>query len=553
MSKNSISKALNYISKNGLKGFGKKLRTSSRKTIIGEKEYAQFLEKNSLTKGELEAQKNVAFEFSPLISIVVPTYNTSERMLKEMLASCIEQTYSNWELCIADASSDDNVFLIIKEFAKKDERIKAIKLEENLGISNNTNKALNIARGEYIALLDHDDLLSMNAFYEVVNTMQKGEFDVIYSDEDKISEDSSYYCDPNFKPDFSIDLLRSHNYITHLLIIKKNLIDELGGLRSEYDGAQDYDLLLRCVEKTNKIAHISKVLYHWRISSMSTAGNVDSKGYAFEAGKRALEDHYKRVNIEACVEHTECPGLFHTRYILKNKPFVSIIVDDRKNSPYLSSNLKRLYKDLDRNEYEILVLSNEKFLKKTISNARGEYLLFVNSYITPLSQDSVEEMIGLLTRDDVALVTGKIFDSEDYIVNAGMIVDDKVARYSFEGYDRFELGSFYRLKNNCNITAASALCFMISKECLSQVEGFDESYLDDYNIIDFCLKLKNNGYNLVYNAYSDWLYRKPKSENLLEIKTDSLAISDDAKRLLCCTDPFYNVNLSKKGKTFILD
>lgn len=295
-------------------------KISGRKSISNDKkDYELWIKNNEPNEEELEKQKNTKFKINPKISIVVPMYNTPLNFFKELVESLINQTYSNWELCLADGSPKQDKKL--KEILQKDSRIKYIFLNENKGISENSNEALKLATGDYIALVDHDDLLPSFALYEIVKTINENpDVEFIYTDEDKIEETKENRCGPHFKPDFSIDTLRSNNYITHLSIFKKELMDKLGGFRSEYDGSQDFDIIIRATENTNKIIHIPKVLYHWRIHKKSVASASSAKPYAYEAGKKVIIDHLKRQNLEATVNHGgDIPGVYEVEYkVLRN-------------------------------------------------------------------------------------------------------------------------------------------------------------------------------------------------------------------------------------------
>ena len=302
INKKNIEKGINHIRKHGVKGLKEYIVSRVNASAMP---YGEWFELNKPTKEELEKQKKVKFEFEPKISIIVPTYKTPINFLREMIDSVVDQTYSNWELCIADGSEGDAaVEAELEKYAKQDDRIKYTLLEKNEGISGNTNAALELATGEYVGLFDHDDILAPNALYEVVKALQEKEYDILYTDEDKITGDGKEHNDPNFKPDFSMDLFCSHNYITHFFVVKTNIIKEIGGFRPEYDGSQDYDLMFRCIENADSIKHIPMILYHWRIHMNSVAGDPASKMYAYDAGKRAIEDHFKRIGVKAKVEHT---------------------------------------------------------------------------------------------------------------------------------------------------------------------------------------------------------------------------------------------------------
>lgn len=323
----NLIKVYRYIAENGLKGLGNYLVERINSNV---KPYDEWFKENQLTEKEIEAQKNKKFDYEPKISIIVPTYNTPLKFLKEMVESLENQTYSNWELCIGDGSEgNQELEEALKAYQEKDKRIKYKILPKNRGISGNTNGALELATGEYVGLLDHDDALAINALYEVVNALQETDYDVIYTDEDMTSYDMKVHKDPKFKPDFSMDLLCSHNYITHFFVVKTEIIKKIGGFRSEFDGSQDYDLIFRCVEEAKQIKHIPKILYYWRMHENSVAGNPASKMYAYEAGKRAIEEHFKRTGVSAKVEHTELWGMYHVIYDTPGDPLVSIIIPNK--------------------------------------------------------------------------------------------------------------------------------------------------------------------------------------------------------------------------------
>ena len=346
----NIKKVIKHIKENGIVGL--KEYIVNRVNSIG-MTYGEWFDIHKVTDEQLEEQRKKQFAFSPKISIIVPTYKTPINFLREMIDSVMEQSYTNWELCIADGSEGDiAVEAVLKEYAGKDERIKYTLLEKNEGISGNTNAALNLATGEYVGLFDHDDLLAPNALYEVVKALQEKKYDILYTDEDKITGDGKEHNDPNFKPDFSMDLFCSHNYITHFFVVKTEIIKEIGGFRPEYDGSQDYDLMFRCIERAESIKHIPMILYHWRIHMNSVAGDPASKMYAYDAGKRAIEDHFKRIGVSAEVEHTGLWGMYHVIYSTPGNPLVSIVIPNKDHvddfDKCITSILKRSdYKNIE--------------------------------------------------------------------------------------------------------------------------------------------------------------------------------------------------------------
>lgn len=327
--KEKIKKIDSYIKAYGI---GKTVGLLYEKaTHKDQKDYERWLERHKITEAIREVQKETVFDKQPCFSIVVPLYKTQEKYLKELVESIKGQTYSNWELCLSDGSGGDSPLKeILKELEHSDSRIKVISSKESLQIAENTNAAIDIATGDYIVFADHDDILSVDALYECTKCINENqEVDMIYSDEDKVSMDGQTYFEPHFKPDLNMDLLCSVNYFCHLVVVKRQLLEQAGKLNGEYNGAQDYDFVLRCVENTDAVYHIPKILYHWRAHMDSTAENPESKRYAFEAGRRAIQKHYERIGLkDAYVEETAYPGTYRTRYKYADKPKVSIIIDE---------------------------------------------------------------------------------------------------------------------------------------------------------------------------------------------------------------------------------
>ena len=309
--------AFRYLERNGISATVRKVNTK-----LGKKEastYEQWREHYEVKPEELEAQRQTKLSLQPFFSIVVPLYRTNEQFLREMMESILAQTYTNWELCMADGSADGSLDRILQEYAKRDKRIRYVTLTENEGISGNTNQALAMAEGDYIVLVDHDDIVPANALFEFASVLNEDpSVDVIYSDEDKVSMNGKKFFEPHFKSDFNVDLLCSMNYICHLFAVKRSLQQEIGVFDPAFDGAQDYDFIFRCCEQAKNIRHIPKILYHWRCHMESTAANPESKLYAFEAGKKAIEAHYRRAGIPARVEHAQFYGMYHTIYEWKD-------------------------------------------------------------------------------------------------------------------------------------------------------------------------------------------------------------------------------------------
>ena len=478
---------------------------------------------------ELDRQEKHKFKYAPKISILVPVYNTPETFLRQMIESVQKQTYGNWELCIANANpANEQVKVILKEYTANDARVKVTDVPENEGIAQNTNKALEIADGTFIGLLDHDDVLAENALYEVVKELNKAvDTDVIYTDEDKVSTAMDEYFSPNFKPDFNLDMLRSNNYFCHFFVAKKELIETVGGFRGEYNGAQDYDLFLRCIEKAERIAHIPKILYHWRVHQESTADNPLSKMYAYDAGQKAIEQHLKRCGVTAEVSKTENLGFYRVKYQQEGSPLVSILIPNKDQKDTLDQCLKSIEARTDYENYEIIIIENNSTEQETfeyykqiknpkirviewkdefnysainnfgVRHAKGEYLLFLNNDIEVINSDWLGEMLSNCQREEVGAVGAKLYYPDNTVQHAGVIVGiGGVAGSVFVGLKRGYTGYMHRASIQQNLSAVTAACMMVKKSVFEEVGGFEEELKVAFNDIDFCLKIREKGHRI---------------------------------------------------------
>ena len=371
-----VIKGVRYLKHYGVKEFFIRLQEKMESENVP---YEPWYEHHKATEETLRRQRkqSAAWKGAPRVSIVVPLYCTNETFLREMIGSVQAQSYENWELCLADGSPKEEAVrleAVVRECAGEDARICYRRLEKNLGIAGNTNAAIAMAHGEWIALLDHDDLLAPDALYETVHLILRGpkddtgvaatgfrkdgaQYDMIYTDEDKVDMDGKTHFQPHFKPDINIDLLRSNNYITHFTMMRKTLLEKAGMIREEYDGAQDYDLFLRCVECAEAIGHVPRVLYHWRCHTESTSENPFSKQYAVEAGRRAIEDHLKRQGTAGEVTATKDMGFYTVRYPYSGSPLVSIVIPSRDEVETLKKCLAAIQKTHYAN-YEVIVVEN---------------------------------------------------------------------------------------------------------------------------------------------------------------------------------------------------
>ena len=590
LNKKNIKKGVNYIREKGFHGLEDHILSCVN---AQGKSYQQWYEENRATEHDLKQQKETVFEWQPKVSIIVPTYKTPENFLREMIDSVQNQSYQNWELCIADGSGgDETVERILEEYATTDERIRYTLLKENLGISGNTNAALDMVTGDYVGLFDHDDLLTPDALYEVVHALQESEYDILYTDEDKMSGDGSEFNDPNFKPDFSIDLFRSHNYITHFFVVKTEIIKGIGGFRPEFDGSQDYDLMFRCIEESKHIKHIAKILYHWRIHMNSVAGDPSSKMYAYEAGKHAIEDHLRRVGLEATVEHVGLWGMYHVTYATPGNPKLSIVIPNKDHIDDLNKCITAIQKLSTYKNYEFVIVENNSTEKETfayydtlekenqnvqvvhwtgefnysainnfgVQYASGEYILFLNNDTELITETALSEMLGICMREDVGAVGAKLLFGDDTIQHAGIVIGfGNYAGHVHMGLKRDDYGYMVRARINCNYSAVTAACLMTKKSLFNEVGGFDEQFVVACNDVDFCLKLRQADKLVVYNAFSEWHHYESKSrgyedtpEKLKRFENEVEKFQQKWPEILKEGDPFYNPNFAINQAPFTL-
>ena len=366
--RSNIEKVKFYIKRYGffstLKKVFKRIFKIKENRKTNQEAYQIWMEKNTPNEDELEKQKTTKFTYAPKISVVVPMYNTDEKFFQDLIESLNNQTYANWELCLADGSPKKNENL--EKYYEKNKKIKYNFLGKNEGISENTNEAIKMATGDYVGFLDHDDILSEEALFQVVKVINQDlKTDFIYTDEDKIDENYERF-EPYFKPDYSPETLECNNYITHFVVVKKEIIEKIGKLNSEFNGAQDFDFVLRATKVANKIIHISKVLYHWRVHKNSTAYIADTKNYAFEAGKKVIEADLKREGKSATVEFgQEVPGIYKIKYEVIGNPKVSILIPNKDNIKLLKKCITSILKFTTYENYEINIIENNSEKKET--------------------------------------------------------------------------------------------------------------------------------------------------------------------------------------------
>lgn len=534
----------------------KRLKNPKFLNPIDKNEYQMYLK--SVKEEEIDLN---LLKYKPLISIVIPVYNIEEEYLTECINSILENTYQNFEICLADdCSTKKETIELLKRLSKLDKRIKVVYRKENGHISKCTNSALDLATGEYIALMDDDDLLSKNALYEVVLAINKDKtIDFIYTDEDKMDMNGDY-LEPHYKSDFALDSFFGGNYICHFTVLRKDIFEKIGNFNSEYNGAQDFDLFLRASEVANNIHHISKVLYHWRKIPGSTADTIDNKEYAILSGKKAVMAALKRRNLDGDVYFP----IKSTQYLVKynhNNPLVSVIFINC-NERCLKNNINEFISNSNYNNFEFLTSSKNKVknniknikyidtnnINDIIKNSSGELILIVSGYIKFKKSDCMDYMVSYAIQKDIGVVGPKIYNFDTTIKSAGMVLNkETIFKDAYRNYFIDSIGLYGRLLVPYNYSAISYHFMMFSKDKFTNYCKFDPSMNINMSSIDFCLSLlKNNKRNvLLGNTY---IYQK----DIYEEKFNECDMEKLRNKYDLDNDVYYNNNLSKKY-LFMLD
>jgi hypothetical protein len=520
--------------------------------------YKKWIKQNEPNKNEIRKQRNIKFKIEPKISILVPLYNTPEKFFKELLQSLQNQTYSNWQLCLADGSPKPLNYI---QNYLKDERVSYKIIGENKGISGNTNEALKLATGDFIGLLDHDDLLPIFSFYEIVKAINENpNVEFIYTDEDKLENSKGPRYGVFFKPDFSPYTLNSANYICHFSIFKKELMDKLEGFRSEYDGSQDFDIVARATELTNNIVHIPKVLYHWRVHQNSTAGNSDSKPYAFEVGKKVIKDHVKRkLKIDVDVTDGLTPGSYELKYEVTGNPKVSIIlnlkdVEKQRAEEILKEVQKTTYKN-----YEIISISKDNILNiekniipsenenetynKAVEISEGDYFIIFDENLLEIDRkDYIECLLGICQDKDVAIVGTKLYNEQDLIEHAGIILGmNGAGDFLYKGAPKNAGTYMQRLLIIHNVNCVYMKYAMIDKNEFEKINGFNYEENELLTSIDYCLKQIENNKQIILNPIIAIKIRKIEDYE----KENEEEFINKWKKQYEIGDKYFSPNLSK--------
>ena len=557
-------------------------------------EYKKWYPYHFPKEEELAEQRKTVFEYAPKISIVVPLYKTPEFFLKKLVDSVRAQSYSNWELCLSDGSGEDSPIAgMLQKLQAEEPRIVVIGHDVQHRIAENTNRAIEAATGEFIAFADHDDELAPNALFECVSALNaQRDLDILYTDEDKTDEKSRTFFEPQMKPEFNPGLLCTVNYICHLLVVRRTLLDQVGLLNGEFEGAQDYDLTLRLTEASRKIKRIPKVLYHWRSHSASTAEDPESKRYAFDAGRRAIQAHYDRCGIKAEVFDGEFPGLYRTRFFRDHDPLISILIPNKDHIRDLKRCIESIENRSTYPNYEFVIIENNSEAQETfdyykeleekdpkvrvvyyeggfnfsaINNfgeqyAKGEYLLLLNNDTEMINRDCLEELLGYCMLPDVGAVGARLFYGDDTVQHAGVVVGfGGVAGHCFVQQPRTSTGYCHRIICAQDYSAVTAACVMVDRKAYHEIGCMTEEFAVAFNDIDMCMKLQEKGYRVVYNPYAELYHYESKSRGTEDTPEKKARFNREIDlfkktwpKILAEGDPYYSPNLTLFSQDFSL-
>lgn len=570
---------------------------------------ASFPDKEERARQEKES---AAFQNRVLFSILVPLYNTPEEYLRDMLDSVLNQTYDNWQLCLADGSDDAHAYVgkVVAEYRSRSEnlakRIAYKKLDKNGGISYNTNQCLELAKGEYIAPFDHDDYLHPSVLYEYAKVINEQGADYLYCDETTFRESNlNHFVTIHFKPDYAIDNLRANNYICHLSCFDRKLLEGEELYRSEFDGSQDHDMILRLTDKARKIVHVPKLLYYWRSHAGSTAGNIAAKTYAIDAAKGAVADHLRRHGFAnfKITSTRAFETIFKITYEIQGDPLVSIVIANRDHAQDLKRCLTSIFEKSTYENYEIIIVENgsteeetKRYYKEVtsgpykdrvsvveykyaegetfnysrinnfgVSKARGEYILLLNNDTEVISLNWIEELLMYAQRDDVACVGGKLYYPDKTIQHAGIVIGlgaHRTAGHVHYRQRRENLGYMGRLCYAQNMSAVTGACLMVKKRIYDELGGLDETFEVSLNDVDFCLRCRQKSYLNVFTPFAELYHYEslsrgsdvedPHSENAKRYDREAEHFRTRWKEVIERGDPYYNPNFTLDRSDFSL-
>lgn len=591
-----ITRARNYIAMYGMKRFIVKAVGKLTGKSIKDPTNIYFNKINP-NEARLKEQRDYKFASNYKFSILIPVYRPDVKFFTLMLDSIVAQTYDNWQVCLADGSGDGyTVENVVKPYAEKygEDKVKYIKLENNLGIAENTNAAMRMADGDFIVFGDHDDELHPTALFECMRELERyPQADFIYSDEDKIIEATGHHTEAHFKSDLNMELLRSNNYICHLSVVKKSLADKVGVLYTQFNGSQDHDYVLRCVEKAECVRHIPRILYHWRINDNSTAKSASTKTYANTAGVNAVSAHLKRMGIDGEVKNGVAPGFYDIRYKLTEEPLVSVIIPNKDHLDDLTRCLESMENVNNYHNVEYIVVENNSVLEDTfegykelekkygdkfklvkwdgifnysaINNfgaryAKGEYILLLNNDTSVIEPDSLRCMLAQCQRAEVGIVGAKLLYDDDTVQHAGVIIGYQgVAGHAFTGIGDDVYGYFARAVLSQELSAVTAACLLTKRSVFDEVGGLDESFEVAFNDIDYCMKVRAAGYKIIYDPHAKLHHYEYKSRGAEDTGKkqerfggEIMHFIDKWRAALIAGDMYYNPNLELVGELYTI-
>ena len=552
------------------------------------------------TEEEAKAQREAKFERMVKVSVLVPLWNTPKDFLCEMIESVMNQTYENWELCLADGSDAEHAYVgeVCKEYqAKANGRIVYQKLEKNEGISGNTNQCYKLATGEFIGLFDHDDLLHPSVLYEYVKAINERGADYLYCDEITFHNgDINKMLVMHFKPDYALDTLRANNYICHFSVFARELLEGTELFRTSFDGSQDHDMILRLTDRAKNVVHIPKVLYYWRSHAGSVASGIGAKPYAIEAAKGAVADHLRQHGLDnfQIISTRACETIFRIRYEVLGSPRISIVIANKDHAEDLKRCVDSIMERSTYSNYEIIIVENnstteeiEKLYKEYqdkysfikvvrfegafnysavnnlgVKHAEGEYILLLNNDTEVITPGWMEELLMYAQREDVGAVGAKLLYADRTIQHAGVIL--KLGAHRTAGHGHYKqpdskLGYMGRLCYAQNVSAVTGACLLVKKAVFEQVGGLEESFQISLNDVDFCLKLRELGYLNVWTPFAELYHHESisrglddKGEKAERYNKESEAFRTKWKEVLEQGDPYYNPNFTLDRSDFVL-
>ncbi len=590
-----FTRARDYIALYGMKRF--MVKVCGKLTGKAKRQTHDYFSRINPDERRLDEQRNYQFAFRPKFSILIPIYRPNEKYFRLMLESVVNQTYDNWQICLADGGGEGyTVEKVVQPYIDRfgADRVRYVKLTDNLGIAQNTNAAMRLADGDYIVFGDHDDELHPTAFFECMRELERfPDADMLYSDEDKIIEDTGKHTEAHFKSDLNLELLRCNNYICHLCVVKKSLVDKVGELRSEYNGSQDHDYVLRCVEQAECVRHIPRILYHWRINENSTAKSASTKTYANTAGVNAVSAHLKRVGVEGNVRDGVAPGFYDVDYSLQDEPLVSVIIPNKDHLDDLTRCIESMENVNNYHNIEYIVVENNSVIDETFAGyeamekkyggrfklvrwdgifnysainnygiqfAKGDYILLLNNDTEVIEPDSLRRMLALCQRPEVGIVGAKLLYDDNTVQHAGVIIGYQgVAGHAFTGIGDEVYGYFARAVLTQELSAVTAACLLTKRSVFEQVGKLDETFEVAFNDIDYCMKVREAGYKIIYEPRAKLHHYEYKSRGAEDTGKkqerfggEIMHFIDKWRAQLIKGDPYYNPNLELVGELYTI-